>query len=85
MTMNFSFADLVGTLGVSLLLVAFLLNLLKKISQASLGYILLNCVGAALACLASVLIKYIPFVILEATWTIVSLIALINYFRKRSN
>ncbi|CAN5852535.1 hypothetical protein BH11BAC4_BH11BAC4_18540 [soil metagenome] len=80
--MQFSLADGIGTLGVTLLLIAFLLNLLNKISQKSLSYILLNCIGAALACLASLLIRYIPFVILEGTWTMVSVIALINYTRK---
>ncbi|MEP7163138.1 MAG: hypothetical protein ABI741_00515 [Ferruginibacter sp.] len=80
--MHFSFADLTGTVGVTLLLVAFGLNLGNKISQNSLLYILLNCIGASLACLASVLIRYVPFVILEAVWTIVSVAALVNYFRK---
>ena len=82
--MQFSFADWIGTIGVMLLLIAFGLNLLNKISQSSLTYILLNCIGASLACLASVLINYIPFIILEAVWTIVSLAALVNYFKKRS-
>lgn len=82
--MNFSNADWIGTVGVTLLLIAFLLNLLNKVSQKDLIYILLNCTGAALACLASLMINYIPFVILEGTWTLVSLIALVNYFRKRS-
>ena len=80
--MHFSFADWIGTIGVALLLLAFGLNLLNKISQNSLLYILLNCIGASLACLASVLINYIPFVILEVVWTIVSLAALVNYFRR---
>ena len=84
MTIAFSFADYTGTIGVTLLLVAFGLNLLNRISQSSLIYILLNCTGALLACLASILLHYAPFVILEAVWTIVSVIALVNYFRKES-
>lgn len=83
--MHFSLADWIGTIGVTLLLVAFLLNLLNKIQQSSLSYIALNCIGAALACMASVMIHYIPFVILEGTWTIVSVVALINFIRKRSD
>lgn len=75
--------DVIGFIGVFILLIAFLLNLAGKLSQHSLGYILLNIVGAGLACLASVLINYIPFIILEGTWTIVSLFALANYFKKR--
>ena len=82
--MNFSFADWTGTIGVTLLLVAFLLHLLNKIPQKSHSYILLNCIGAALACLASVLINYLPFIILEGTWTIVSVAALLNYYRRKS-
>ena len=78
------FSDLIGFVGVFILLVAFLLNLSKKITQDSLSYILLNLIGAGLACVASVLIDYLPFVILEGTWTLVSVIALVNYIRKRS-
>ena len=80
--MQLNLNDWIGLTGVTILLLAFLLNLLKKISSNSLSYIVMNIIGAGLACLASWLIHYIPFVILEATWPIVSIIALINYFRK---
>jgi len=62
------------------LLIAFLLNLAGKLQKDSLAYILMNIIGAGLACLASYLIHYIPFVILEGTWTVVSIGALVNYF-----
>jgi hypothetical protein len=74
--------DLIGFTGVFILLIAFLLNLSGRLSQKSLGYILLNITGAGLACLASVLINYTPFIILEGTWTVVSVIALVNYLRR---
>jgi len=66
------------------LLLAFLLNLVKKISSNSLPYIIMNIVGAGLACLASWMIDYLPFVILEGTWTVVSVFALVGYLRKLS-
>jgi hypothetical protein len=75
--------DIIGFTGVFILLIAFLLNLSGKLSQNSIGYILLNIIGAGLACLASVLIKYLPFVILEGTWTLVSIVALIKHFIKK--
>ena len=78
-----SWSDIIGSFGVTLLLIAFLLNLGSRISKDGLTYILLNLVGAGLAMLASWLIHYIPFVVLEGTWTLVSLVAFINYFRKR--
>ena len=42
----------------------------------------MNLIGAAIACYASVLINFIPFVILEAVWGIVALAALIKSFVK---
>lgn len=81
--MDFSFADIIGSAGVFILLLAFVLNLLNKISRESINYILMNVIGAGLACYASYLINYIPFIILEAVWTVVSVIALLNYYRKK--
>ena len=80
--MQFNLSDWIGFTGVAILLLAFLLNLLKKIASNSLPYILMNVIGAGLACVASWLINYMPFVVLEATWTAVSVFALIGYFRK---
>jgi hypothetical protein len=81
--MEFNTNDYVGFAGVFILLIAFLLNLSEKISKDALSYMFMNAIGAGLACLASWLIHYIPFVILEGAWTLVSLIALINYFFKK--
>jgi hypothetical protein len=74
--MNFS--TIIGSLGVTLLLIAFFLNLFKFISQESSLYILLNIIGAGLSCYASVLINYMPFVILEATWCLVAVAAFVK-------
>ncbi|MGC4022277.1 MAG: hypothetical protein QM734_10180 [Cyclobacteriaceae bacterium] len=79
--MNLS--DFIGSLGVAILLIAYLLNLLKKISAESISYILMNLIGAGLACLASVLIEYTPFIILEAAWILVSLISLIRLISRK--
>ena len=80
--MNISLSDMIGSIGVFILLLAFILNLLNKISRDNIFYIVMNTIGAALACYASYLIYYIPFIILEGVWTLVSLIALFNYYRK---
>jgi len=76
--MHFNINDLLGFIGVAILLAAFLLNLLGKISKDRLTYILMNAIGGGLACLASYLINYLPFVILEGTWMLVSIIALVK-------
>ena len=79
--MHLTTNDWIGAIGVAILLLAFLLNLLKRISVNGLPYILMNIVGAGMACIASWLIHYIPFVILEGVWTLVSVFALVGYFR----
>jgi hypothetical protein len=76
-------ADWTGAVGVSILLLAFLLNLLKRVSQSSLLYLSMNLVGAGLACTASMLIHYTPFIVLEATWTLVSLFGLVKWISER--
>jgi hypothetical protein len=75
--------DWVGAIGVSILLLAFFLNLTGRLSRDSVSYILMNVIGAGMACVASVLLKYIPFIVLEAAWTLVSLISLVKYFMER--
>jgi len=75
--------DWIGFIGVTILLIAFFLNLSNKLHKDSYAYILMNIFGAGIACLASLLIHYLPFVILEGCWTIVSIIALIGVMRKK--
>ena len=75
-------SDLIGFIGVAILLLAFLLNLLKFLPYNSRWYMLLNITGAGLACTASVMIHYTPFIILEGAWTLVSAITLAHSLLK---
>lgn len=77
-----SIIDWVGFLGVLQILLAYSLNVMGKVSNKNLSFIMLNLFGAAMACLASILLNYWPFIILEAVWTLVSLYALIIYKKK---
>ena len=71
-------ADLIGYFGVGLILLAYFLNLYNKLDNNSRLYMWINLIGASLACVSSVLIKSIPFTILEGTWALVSLAALLR-------
>ncbi len=74
--------DWTGFIGVTILLIAYFLNLRDVIKKDGLTYLLLNFVGASVACLASVLLKYLPFIILEGCWSLVSAIGILNYSNK---
>jgi hypothetical protein len=76
-----SYNDIIGTIGVGLILLAYFYNTFGWINGKSKLFFLLNIVGAGLACYASWLINYWPFVILEGTWLIVSVIGLLKNYR----
>ncbi len=71
-----SLADWIGFLGVFQILLAYFLNITGRLSSRHYSFILLNLIGAAMACLASILINYLPFIVLEGIWALVSVYAL---------
>jgi hypothetical protein len=83
MNTHLTINDLLGFTGVAILLAAYLLHQLNKLSKDGLTYILMNIIGAGLACLASYLINYVPFIILEATWTVVSIASLVRLLAEK--
>ena len=74
-----SAVDWIGFIGVFQILLAYMLNVMGKVSHKELSFILLNLIGAGMACLSSILLNYWPFIILEGVWTIISLISLLKY------
>jgi hypothetical protein len=77
--------DWIGFTGVTILLVAYFLNLANKIHKDGVIYAILNVIGGAIACTASIRLHYIPFIILETAWTIVSAAAFIKALRNPVN
>ena len=78
-------STLIGSFGVTLLLIAFFLNLIQRLRQDSLAYITMNMIGAGLSGYASWLIGFLPFVVLEGTWCLVAAVALLRQLRARLN
>jgi hypothetical protein len=74
--------DIIGSIGVTLMLLAYLLNIIDKIDDDDISYILLNLVGGALAFVASYMINYYPFMVLEGAWMLISIWGLFDYFEK---
>ena len=77
-------SDIIASIGVIILLIAFLLNLYKRLPAESKTYALLNFVGAGTCCYASYMISFYPFVILEAIWGFVALVSLFKVPRGTS-
>ena len=71
-------SDIIASVGVIILLIAFLLNLFKKIDTESKLYASMNFVGAGICGYSSYLISFYPFVILESIWAFVALLSLLK-------
>ena len=72
-------SDIIASVGVIILLIAFFLNLNGKIKADSKFYIWSNIIGAWMNCYASYMIGFYPFVILEAIWTMVAFYSLFKH------
>ncbi|MCF6129678.1 hypothetical protein L1S35_08335 [Flavobacterium sp. AS60] len=74
--------NIIGTIGVGIILLAYFLNIFSWIKKDGVLFYTMNIVGASIACFTSYLINYFPFVILEGTWAIVSVIGLLKSIKK---
>jgi len=68
--MVFDLSLIIGTAGMALILLGFVLNLFKKVEQAGVFYITVNIIGGALLTYYAYMIHSIPFFILNGVWVI---------------
>ena len=73
----------IGTLGLLLLLSAFVLNQLKILNTETRIYNLLNIAGGGLLSYYAITLNSIPFLILELVWALFALFKLIVLIRRQ--
>ena len=73
-------AEPVGIIGVTLLLLAFGLNLIKRLSEEHYVYLIMNVTGAGLAAVYAWQSNALPFVVLEAVWATFAGVRLVQLF-----
>jgi hypothetical protein len=79
--MTFDFFDFLGTVGVALMVVAYLLLQLDRLDSKTLTYSLLNAIGAGLVVI-SLLFKFNPAAfIIEVFWILISLFGIFRALR----
>jgi paired small multidrug resistance pump len=74
--LNYSWFDLVGNIGVLLMVVAYLLLQLEKLSSSAVSYLLLNAVGAVLVIISLMFRFNLSAFLMEAFWLLISLYGL---------
>lgn len=77
-------SDIIASIGVIILLIAFLLNMFKKVSAQTRLYTGMNFVGASMCGLSSYMINFYPFVVLEGIWAAFALYSFFNVPRGTS-
>ena len=78
--MNFTFYDLLGTLGVALILLAYLLLQIDKLKSSDLLFSLMNAAGSGLILLSLYFDFNFPSFLVEGVWLVISTIGIIKYF-----
>jgi len=83
--LDYSWYDLVGNIGVLLMVVAYLLLQLEKMSSSAVSYLLLNAVGATLVMISLKFRFNLSAVLMEVFWLLISLYGLSkSLFSKRT-
>jgi len=73
-----SITQIVGMLGMILVLLAFTFLKLNKITHKDLIYNLLNLIGSLLLAISAIYTRSYPFVILNSVWVVFSLLDIIR-------
>jgi len=82
--MNYGLMDLVGNIGVVMLMVTYLMLQLEKIRSADLSYSVLNAVGASLI-VASLVVNFnLSAMLMEVFWVLISFIGIGRHFRLKT-
>ena len=74
--MDYSWFDLIGNIGVLLMVVAYLLLQLEKLSSSAISYLLLNALGAILVMISLAFRFNLSAFLMEAFWLLISLYGL---------
>lgn len=83
--MDYSWFDLVGNVGVLLMVIAYLLLQLDKLSSSAVSYLLLNVAGAVLVIISLLFRFNLSAFFMEVFWLLISLYGLAKpLFSKRA-
>lgn len=83
--MTFAWYDVLGTLGVAVIIVTYVLLQIERVRSDQLGYSLLNAIGAALILLSLYFNFNFPAFFVEFFWLLISLFGIGKYFVRRPN
>ncbi len=82
--MSYGFLDLVGNIGVVILIIAFLMLQLDKLPSNGLAYSLMNAIGASLIVVSLLFDFNLSALLMEVFWVLISCLGIYRYFRLKA-
>lgn len=82
--MKYGPLDLVGNIGVVVLVFTYLMLQLSKLSSDGLAYSVLNAVGAGLIVVSLLYNFNLSAIIIEIFWVLISFVGIYRYFRLKA-
>lgn len=82
--MNYGLIDLVGIIGVAIIVVAYLMLQLEKIKSTDLSYSVMNALGASMI-VASLIVDFnLSALLMEVFWVLISFIGIGRHLRLKT-
>ena len=82
--MSYGPFDLVGNVGVVVLMIAYLMLQLNKLRSDELAYSLLNAVGAGLIIISLLYDFNLSALLMEVFWVLISFVGIYRHFRRKA-
>ncbi len=82
--MNYGLIDVIGIIGVAIIVVAYLMLQLEKLKSTDLAYSVMNALGASLI-VASLIVDFnLSALLMEVFWVLISFIGIGRHFRLKT-
>ena len=81
--MTYAWYDIIGTLGVAVIILTYVLLQIGRLKSEQLAYSLLNAVGAALILVSLYYSFNFPSFVVEFFWLLISLFGIGKYFTEK--
>jgi multisubunit Na+/H+ antiporter MnhB subunit len=82
--MSYGPLDVVGNIGVAILIITYLMLQLNKLSSDSLAYSVLNAAGAGLIVISLLFDFNLSALLMEVFWVLISFVGIYRYFRLKA-
>jgi hypothetical protein len=82
--MSYGLVDLIGNIGVVVLMIAYLMLQLNKLSSDGLTYSVLNAIGASLIIVSLLYNFNLSALLMEVFWVLISFVGIYRYFRLKA-